>query len=113
MSEQPGSWERLVVDAPSARTMARPAEHKVAIETGLRVPMRDGAELGATLWRPAALGRYPVLLERAPHRLDAHRPRGRVLRRSGLCRAGRQPARLWRFAGRVWRRLWFTGGRWL
>jgi len=71
MSEQPGSWERLVVDAPSARTMARPAEHKVAIETGLRVPMRDGAELGATLWRPAALGRYPVLLERAPHRLDA------------------------------------------
>lgn len=71
MSEQRGSWERLVVESPSARTKARPPEHQVAIVPGLRVPMRDGTELGAMLWRPAALGRYPVLVERAPHRLSA------------------------------------------
>ena len=64
------SWEHLIVSSPASHTVARPAEHPVVIETGLRVPMRDGIHLGATLWRPAAPGRYPVLIERGPHRLE-------------------------------------------
>jgi putative CocE/NonD family hydrolase len=39
---------------------------------GVRIPMRDGVELVADVWMPAAPGRYPVLLERTPYT----RPRG-------------------------------------
>lgn len=64
------AWERFVVSSPAARTAVRPPEHEIAVERGLRVPMRDGTRLGAMLWRPGAPGRYPVLVERGPHRLE-------------------------------------------
>jgi len=64
-------WERFVVSSPGSRTVARPPEHQVSVETGLRAPMRDGTRLGAMLWRPAAPGRYPVLVERGPHLLQS------------------------------------------
>jgi len=52
-------WERLVVSSLGARTVARPPEHQVSVETGLRVPMRDGTRLEATLWLSATPGRLP------------------------------------------------------
>jgi putative CocE/NonD family hydrolase len=64
------AWEKLVVSSPSARTIARPPEHEIGVERGIHVRLRDGTQLGAMLWRPKTPGRYPVLVERGPHRLD-------------------------------------------
>ena len=33
----------------------------------LRVPMRDGVKLSANLFRPAAQGKYPLILVRTPY----------------------------------------------
>ena len=38
-----------------------------AIDYDVRVPMPDGIELAADVYRPAAPGRYPVLLIRTPY----------------------------------------------
>lgn len=62
------SWKSLIVDSPAARTQESRAKYEVVVEKGLRVPMQDGTELGAMLWRPKRSGRYPVLVERDPHR---------------------------------------------
>jgi putative CocE/NonD family hydrolase len=49
-----------------------PAGQGVQVETGIRVPMRDGAALVCDVYRPAAAGRFPVLLTRTPYnRKDA------------------------------------------
>jgi hypothetical protein len=39
----------------------------------LRMPMRDGAHLAATLYRPEGAGPFPVVLERTPYGRDAPR----------------------------------------
>ncbi|WP_439549712.1 CocE/NonD family hydrolase [Falsiroseomonas sp.] len=43
------------------------------MSTTLRVPMRDGATLAATLYRPEGAGPFPVVLERTPYGRDAPR----------------------------------------
>jgi putative CocE/NonD family hydrolase len=42
-------------------------EHRVTVEGGVRVLMRDGVALVADVYRPDAPGRFPVLLERTPY----------------------------------------------
>ena len=42
-------------------------EHRVTVESAVRVPMRDGVALVADVYRPAGEGRFPVLLERTPY----------------------------------------------
>ncbi len=42
----------------------------VTVQRGVAVPMRDGTTLRATVYRPAAPGRYPVLLQRNPYNRD-------------------------------------------
>src|SRR5687768_1973411 len=45
-----------------------PAEtHQVTVQTGVRVKMRDGAQLVADIYRPKASGKFPVLLTRTPY----------------------------------------------
>ena len=41
--------------------------HKVRMEHNVRVPMRDGVTLSADIYRPAADGKYPVILVRTPY----------------------------------------------
>ena len=41
--------------------------HKVRLEHNVRVPMRDGVTLSADIYRPAADGKYPVILVRTPY----------------------------------------------
>ncbi|MBP1636350.1 MAG: hydrolase, CocE/NonD family [Acidobacteria bacterium] len=49
-----------------------PGPQAVQAETGVRVPMRDGVALVCDVYRPAAPGRFPVLLTRTPYnRKDA------------------------------------------
>ncbi len=43
------------------------------IQLDLRIPMRDGVELYAALYRPRAGDRFPVLLIRSPY--STQRPR--------------------------------------
>ena len=43
------------------------AEPTVVIEQNVPVPMRDGIILRADIYRPAAAGRYPVILQRTPY----------------------------------------------
>jgi putative CocE/NonD family hydrolase len=40
---------------------------RIIVERDVRVPMRDGCELGADLYRPAGAERCPVLLQRTPY----------------------------------------------
>ncbi len=63
-------WESYVVTPPGDRTTAQPPTHEVIIERGLRIPMSDGIELAAMLWRPEGEGPFPVLVERSPMRLE-------------------------------------------
>ena len=42
----------------------------IVVERGVKIPMRDGILLDAMIWRPAAPGRYPVLVERVAYELE-------------------------------------------
>jgi uncharacterized protein len=53
--------------APVAAAAAPMGEHRVSVEGGVRVPMRDGVKLVADVYRPDAPGRFPVLLQRTPY----------------------------------------------
>ena len=41
--------------------------HDVRIDFDARVPMRDGTQLAADVYRPAAPGRFPAILLRTPY----------------------------------------------
>jgi len=61
----------------SSFVIPRPAasfseEYQVHVQGGVPVKMRDGVTLIADVYRPAAPGKFPVLLERTPYnRRDA------------------------------------------
>ncbi len=42
----------------------------IVVERGLLVPMRDGVRLATDVYRPAAPGRHPVLVQRTPYDKD-------------------------------------------
>jgi uncharacterized protein len=41
--------------------------HKIRMQHNVRIPMRDGVTLSADIYRPAADGKYPVILVRTPY----------------------------------------------
>ena len=49
-----------------ALTSSQPT-HEVQIDFDVRVPMRDGTQLSADVYRPATPGHYPVVLLRTPY----------------------------------------------
>lgn len=59
-------WQRR--DALLARALdIPPADYAVAVRSGLRIPMRDGAHLAADLYSPQRAGSFPTLLIRTPY----------------------------------------------
>src|SRR5262249_7490621 len=52
---------------PRTSAAAPLGEHAVVVEADVKVAMRDGVTLIADVYRPAAPGRYPVLLDRTPY----------------------------------------------
>ena len=67
---------------------------QIVVEAGVKIPMRDGTLLDAMIWRPAAPGEYPVLVERVAYELAWRCPRQRrVLRPSRLRRRRAERAR--------------------
>jgi hypothetical protein len=58
----------LVCASISTSQSPAPAEaYQVTVQTGVRVKMRDGAQLVADVYRPKAAGKFPVLLTRTPY----------------------------------------------
>ena len=62
---------------PAVCLAASPGSLAVSVQTGVRVKMRDGISLVADIYRPAAPGKFPVLLQRTPYNraagaADAH-----------------------------------------
>ncbi len=55
--------EAPVQSAPQAAT----SQSAPVVEKNVPVPMRDGVQLGADIYRPSAAGRFPVLLCRTPY----------------------------------------------
>jgi predicted acyl esterase len=43
------------------------AEPSIVVEKNVATPMRDGVVLRADVYRPAAVGKYPMLLQRTPY----------------------------------------------
>jgi putative CocE/NonD family hydrolase len=58
---------RSVVDRGPWRAKLSQPTHEVVHEAGLRVPMRDGVELAADVYRPAGAGKFPAILIRTPY----------------------------------------------
>ncbi|MSO22468.1 MAG: hypothetical protein EXQ58_04270 [Acidobacteria bacterium] len=50
---------------PALCLAASPGSLAVSVQTGVRVEMRDGISLATDIYRPAAQGKFPVLLQ--PH----------------------------------------------
>lgn len=48
----------------------RPGINSIIVERGVPIPMRDGTILKANMYRPAAAGRYPVIVERVAYELE-------------------------------------------
>jgi len=71
MKRLPSSLQKLTVDPPAKYAEARPGSQAFTVETGVRVPMADGTQLAAMLWRPRRRGRYPALVERVPYSLES------------------------------------------
>src|SRR5689334_599576 len=53
-----------------ARTSFAAEPAGIVLESNVAVRMRDGVTLRADVYRPAAAGRFPVLLERTPYNKD-------------------------------------------
>src|SRR5438552_155679 len=66
MWTQPALVLALLAVAPRARA-ADPGPLPVTVETGVKVPMRDGVTLVADVYRPRTEGKFPVLLQRTPY----------------------------------------------
>lgn len=67
---------------PRAATAAEfPA---VTIDADLRVPMRDGIELAARVWRPADAGRHPLVMQHTPYLSDETHDRARKFVAAGF-----------------------------
>ncbi len=42
-------------------------QYSITVDRGVPIPMRDGVQLYADIYRPAAPGKYPVILQRIPY----------------------------------------------
>jgi putative CocE/NonD family hydrolase len=57
----------LLVWAPVRAADVRPVSHQIRVDSNVAVPMRDGVQLFADLYRPDAEGKFPVLVVRTPY----------------------------------------------
>jgi hypothetical protein len=54
-----------------ALALASAADAQIVNRFGVRMPMRDGAQLSANIWMPAPIGRHPTILIRTPYGKNA------------------------------------------
>lgn len=68
--ESPFPFFPTVAASPVAllcQLLAQETNRALIFEADVKVPMRDGVQLAANIWRPKAEGRYPVILMRSPY----------------------------------------------
>jgi uncharacterized protein len=63
----------MLVSAHRSASAAETGPFRITVESGVKVPMRDGVVLVADIYRPVAEGPFPVLLQRTPY--DRRQPR--------------------------------------
>src|SRR5262249_28446515 len=51
----------------SSMTNTTEAPYQVTVDKAVMVPMADGTRLAADIYRPAAEGRFPAIIERTPY----------------------------------------------
>ena len=64
------------------RSISKPT-HKVTVERGVGVPMRDGVKLSTDVYRPEGDGKYPVILIRTPYKKEVQELEGMYYARRG------------------------------
>ena len=57
--------------------------HKVTVDRGVGVPMRDGVKLATDVYRPEGDGKYPVILIRTPYKKEVQELEGMYYARRG------------------------------
>lgn len=60
----------------------------IAVDLGIRIPMRDGVKLAADLYRPTGAGRWPVILLRTPYDRRLGAASGQQVHAARLAAAG-------------------------
>ncbi|MBK9385905.1 MAG: CocE/NonD family hydrolase [Planctomycetes bacterium] len=58
---------KSIVDSGPWREKLSKPEHRVVVERGIAVAMRDGVKLKVDLYRPAGEGKFPAILARTPY----------------------------------------------
>jgi uncharacterized protein len=66
-----GNHQEAEMSIPSVVSGTSEPEFEIEIERQVPVPMRDGTILRADVYRPAASGRFPVIVERVAYELGA------------------------------------------
>jgi putative CocE/NonD family hydrolase len=68
---------------PAPATGISVPEHEVTVDSNVGVPMRDGISLATDIYRPAAEGRFPVILVRTPYKKEMGELQARYYARRG------------------------------
>ncbi len=58
-------------------------EHEVVVDKDIGIPMKDGLELATDIYRPAGVGKYPVVLARTPYKKENLELQARFYARRG------------------------------
>lgn len=80
--------------APTRARDASQPTFPVAVAWDVRIPVRDGLELSANVWRPDSPARVPAILEMIPYGKDSWRRNGDVARGEWLAARGYALVRL-------------------
>ena len=84
----PGARETLRAQAAPAATPDAADSAAVEVTWGVRIPLRDGVTLSATLYRPAgATSRMPVVFTLTPYTADRYHERAQYFARRGYAYA--------------------------
>jgi uncharacterized protein len=73
----------LLMTKEAEGPMVSAPKYEVTAEPNVRVPMRDKVHLATDIYRPAAEGRYPVILIRTPYKKDMTALQARAYARRG------------------------------
>lgn len=75
-------YESLRTEPEADPKLSKP-QYEVVEERGVNVPMRDGVELSADVYRPKAEGQFPVIVVRTPYKKEMNELQGRFHARRG------------------------------
>lgn len=75
-------YEALRLTTIADSTLSQPT-YEVAVDKGVRIPMRDKITLSADIYRPDAPGKFPVILVRTPYKKEMNELQAKFFARRG------------------------------